>query len=105
YRADNAPLALCSHPDVLADALRDEHLACDFDSTTLAEFIATGSAVQPFTYYRQIQQLEPASHYHWNLRPQPELVEQNNWWQPRQLTEKPAEDFEAMAEALGVAIT
>jgi asparagine synthase (glutamine-hydrolysing) len=105
YRAENSPLALCSHPDVLADWLRDEKLACDFDLTTLGEFIATGSATQPFTYYRQIQQLEAASHYRWDLRPEPKLAARAIYWRPRYLVEETATDFEAAAEALSGAIT
>jgi asparagine synthase (glutamine-hydrolysing) len=105
YQADAGPLMLCSHPDVLADALHEEGRACDFDQTTLAEFIATGSAVQPFTYYRQIRQLEPASHYRWDLRDTPSLATQETYWQPAYATQTPAKDFKAMTEALAEAIT
>lgn len=104
YQADFAPLALCTHPDVLADVLRAENRSCDFDETTLAEFIATGSAVQPFTYYRQIRQLEPASHYRWDLRAEPAGAQRTTYWQPLYLTQQPAQDAEAMAEALAAAM-
>jgi len=105
YQRDHASLALCTHPDVLADLLRAENQSCDFDETTLAEFIATNSAVQPFTYYRQIKQLEPAAYYHWDLRSKPASVQRTTYWQPAHLTEGPSHDADAMAEELAKAIS
>jgi asparagine synthase (glutamine-hydrolysing) len=56
-------LLLCSHPDVAAAALERAGYPCDFDAVTMAEFLRTGTATQPHTYWRQISQLDPGAHY------------------------------------------
>jgi asparagine synthase (glutamine-hydrolysing) len=55
--------ALSSHPDVLAAAL-PEPLA--LDEVTMAEFLATGRSVHPYTYYRDVRQLDAGSLYRWD---------------------------------------
>ena len=63
YANDSGPLRLASHPDVLADLLASEGHPCELDMSSLAECLATGSGVPPYTYHRGVHQLESASHY------------------------------------------
>ncbi len=105
FQSDDTAPTLCSHPDVLADSVRATGQSCDFDPVTLAEFLAIGSSVQPFTYYRQIQQLEPATHYVWSLNTRPVFEGRTVYWQPAYIEEKPSEDTGRMIESLASAIT
>lgn len=103
YESLAGPFCISSHPDVLADFLRDQNAKCELDTTTLAEFIATGTSVQPYTYYRQIRQLEPASVYRWRL---PERNDERHaYWAPSYLKEAPSSDAEAMIQQLAGALT
>lgn len=67
YAASGAAPRLCSHPDVLADYLAATGRAATLDPLTMAEALARGSSVHPHTYYREIVQLDAASHYRWPL--------------------------------------
>lgn len=104
YQATGEGIAVCSHPDVLADFLKEEGKPCDLNLDTLAEFLATGTSVQPSTYYRQIYQLEPASHYLWKLDSQASEAIRKTWWEPAYLHDEPSHDAESLAEELAAAL-
>lgn len=104
YHAPGVPLTLCSHPDVLADDILSHNKPCDIDWTTVAECLGTASSVQPYTYYRQIEQLEPASHYVWQLSPEPILKQCNSYWEPAYLTEEPSGNADELSEELASAL-
>lgn len=104
YDSPGAPLTLCSHPDVLADDLISRNKPCDIDWTTVAECLGTASGVQPYTYYRQIEQLEPASHYVWQLSPEPNLKRCSSYWEPAYLTEEPSGNAEVLSDELATAL-
>ncbi|PYL10298.1 MAG: hypothetical protein DME34_00805, partial [Verrucomicrobia bacterium] len=104
YQATGDSFALCSHPDVLADALVQKGENNEIDLDTLAEFFACGCSVQPFTYYKSIQQLDAATHYKWRLGPAISLQEKTVFWKPLYLDTAPAKDAETLAEALADAI-
>jgi asparagine synthase (glutamine-hydrolysing) len=104
YHAPGHPLNLCSHPDVLADALRAQGHSCDIDWTTVAECLGTASGVQPFTYYRQIEELEPASHYEWSLGSAARLESRTTFWEPAYLGDEPSTDDRTMVEELAAAL-
>lgn len=49
---------ISSHPDLLAKAL---NVSCEWDMTSLAEFLATGKVSFPHTYYKDIKALDYGS--------------------------------------------
>lgn len=55
---------VATHPDVLADIAG---ISNAFDLDTLAESLALGTALHPYTYYKDIRQLDPGSLYVWDL--------------------------------------
>jgi asparagine synthase (glutamine-hydrolysing) len=81
YQATLGPLRLCSHPDVLADALTRAGSQPSLDLKTLAELLATGRSVHPYTYYREIRQLDAGTHYLWRLdHPEQEPTRREYWY-------------------------
>ncbi len=73
---------LCSHPDVLADWLTARGNAVTLDETTLAEGIAAAVGVPPFTFYKEIQSLDPAAHYQFAWDEQTVRIEKTLYWTP-----------------------
>lgn len=67
YATAQGEVRLASHPDVLADLVGEERGTLPLDRTTLAECLANGYGVQPFTYHEGIVQLDAASHYVWDV--------------------------------------
>lgn len=57
------PLVIGSHPDSVAAVLRDQGMAAEIDDATVAEFVRTGTAIHPYTYYKGIVQLDPGAIY------------------------------------------
>ncbi|MBG87081.1 MAG: hypothetical protein CMO80_09305 [Verrucomicrobiales bacterium] len=72
---------LCSHPDVLAEAMKKAGTPVEIDHTSLAECIATGTTSQPHSYWKQIRMLEPGAHYTWSGR-ETIAPSQEFYWQP-----------------------
>ena len=64
FRSDPHPLAISSHPDLLAAAVGESN---KLDLTSAAEFIATGKLTPPSTYYQNIHHLTEGS-FHKLLR-------------------------------------
>ena len=104
FEWDAAEPILCSHPDALATLMAGRGKSAEFDPLTAAEFLGTGSAVQPFTYYRQIRMLEPASHYQWELDGANWKRRRTTHWQPAYLTEEPSRDADQMTGRLADAL-
>jgi hypothetical protein len=81
YQATIGSLRLCSHPQVLADALTRAGRQPSLDQRSLAELLATGLSVHPYTYYREIRQLDARTHYLWPLdRPEQEPTRREYWY-------------------------
>ena len=80
---------LCSHPDVAAAVLEDVGHRCEFDPVTMAEFLQTGTATQPHSYWRNIRQMNAGTRYHFVLGENARLVESKVYWQPAYLERKP----------------
>ncbi len=80
YRSLVDPLCLCSHPDVLADYLTSKGWPPELDLTTLAECLATGAAVHPFTYYKTIRQLDAATHFVYSMGAPARVQEKVVYW-------------------------
>jgi len=104
YGTAQGEVRLGSHPDVLADLVGAERGSLPLDRTTLAECLANGYGVQPFTYHEGIVQLDAASHYVWDV-----AVGRAGWrkaasyWQP-EYTASAARNREELAEALAEAL-
>ena len=93
------PLYFSSHPDVLAQELRNRGTQIDLDNTTIAECLASGTATQPHTYYRQIYQLECGTHYTWCLSTG-DSKQQIRYWNPEYLTSVPDYPDQMIVERL-----
>ena len=71
--------AIASHPDVLATNLdRDVHI----DKVTLAEVLSRAESVFPYTYYEEIRQLAPSTHFRFAVDSGLELVDSTEYWYP-----------------------
>ena len=79
YRYDSdAVLLLGSHPDLLADLAQASGLTTELDMDSMAEALACGEVSQPYSYYQQIRQLEPATLYRFSAEGR--LLEQALYW-------------------------
>lgn len=76
---------LCSHPDVAAASLEAAGHALKFDPVTMAEFLRTGTATHPHTYWRGIRQMDAATHFDFDFSGQPRLRGSSVYWQPAYL--------------------
>lgn len=108
YLAEQGGFWLSSHPDVLADGLKEAGIPTEIDWTTIAEFLSTGSSVQPYTYYKAIRQMEAATHYIWNLNETASPPQSKSYWEPAYLHKMPKGTKESrigdLAEAFKAAI-
>lgn len=101
YANSDGPPVLASHPDVLADFLAAQGRPPALDTLTLAEMLRTGCSVHPHTYHRGIVQLDPATHYTFDLaQPQRPPRRASYWEPPREL---PAGSAAAVAESIASA--
>ena len=85
YQPDSAlkPWAITSHPDTLAEWLSAQGTPPDLDIDSLAESICIGAVTPPYSFYRQIRLLKPASHYVWKIDgTQVRLQSCAPYWQP-----------------------
>lgn len=104
YHVPEHPLNLCTHTDTLALSMQAQGHGFDIDWTSIAECFSTGCAVQPYTYYQQLQQLEPATHYTWLLESTPQLQNQITYWEPAYLHTAPSNDEDLIIEDLAQAM-
>jgi asparagine synthetase B (glutamine-hydrolysing) len=86
-----------SHPDALAEYLGQE---TDFDAVTLAQALHMWYATFPYTYYRGIQELAPASVHTWDREGRHTT---RPYWEP-QFRGDEAPGHDALAEELASAI-
>jgi asparagine synthase (glutamine-hydrolysing) len=86
YVVEGEQILLCSHPDVLADAMKAYGQEVDIDWTSIAECLGMSSAVHPYTYYQQVKQLGAATHYCWKIESPYKRVEKV-YWEPAYLRE------------------
>lgn len=102
------PLIIGSHPDSIAETLAMLGRSSPLDELTIAEFVRTGTATHPHTYYRNIVQLDPAALYRFSLNGSAMTLSRvETYWAPSTLKgERPAtrgEFVEALASGLRVA--
>jgi asparagine synthase (glutamine-hydrolysing) len=95
-----------SHTDIIADSMVDVGCTVTLDCLTLGEVIATGCATQPYTYYREIYQLEPAAIY--RIDQDGSISQSESYWQPaywRDTRDAPNDTIvEELAESLSNAV-
>lgn len=103
YANDSGPLRLASHPDVLAEFLASEGRPCELDLTSLAECLAIGSGIPPYTYHRGIRQLEAASHYRFTGLDPRTTTSRRVTWTPAPPPETPL-PASALAEEFAAAL-
>lgn len=80
---------LCSHPDVAASALEAAGRPCEFDPVTMAEFLRTGTATHPHTYWHGIRHMDAGTRFRFTYGDTPRLVESATYWRPAYLEGKP----------------
>lgn len=95
---------LCSHPDVAAEALARAGRACAFDDVTMAEFLRTGMAVHPYTYWQGIIGLDSGTHYRFTFGGEPRLVERSQYWRPAYFDTAPIADRREVVARLSDAL-
>lgn len=80
-------LVLGTHPDSIARALVNSGAKVSLDNVTQAEFIKTGTASHPHTYYQEIKQLDAASVYTFSLNGEPSSFKKlDTYWVPNAIS-------------------
>lgn len=98
-------ILLGSHPDVMADVLKEAGRPPEVDYLTLAEFLQTGTATHPNTHWRSIRQLDAGVHFAFKTINPPSLASANVYWRPSYLEGQPYIDRRGEAvERLSAAI-
>jgi hypothetical protein len=75
-------LIICSHPDVAASVLASAGHSCDFDPVTMAEFLRTGTATHPHTYWRGITHLDAGTRHRFQYGAKPRIADRSVYWRP-----------------------
>lgn len=106
YRAGRKGVWISSHPDVLADALAGNEGPQEIDWSTVAEFVATGTSAQPYTYYKNVVQLDAGCHYRISADGSSNELIRSEYWRPKFLEELPneRENLHELSEELASAI-
>jgi asparagine synthase (glutamine-hydrolysing) len=99
---------LSSHQDIAAEVLEQAGHPCDFDPVTMAEFLRTGTATHPHTYWHGISQLDAGTHYCSGNRGTADLTKVKSYWRPayfdgRYLSDR-QEIVDRLTQALGNAV-
>lgn len=105
YVFKDAGFIVCSHPDVAADVLAKAGRPCKFDAVTMAEFLCTGTATQPHTYWCGIDQLDAGTRYRFTWNGEPRLKESSPYWRPAYFDQPYLEDRGEIVDRLTDALT
>lgn len=101
----SAGFLLCSHPDVAADVLHKAGHPLKFDAVTMAEFLRTGTATHPHTYWHGIWHMDAATHFEFDYGTSPHLRTNTAYWRPGYLRGEPyLKDRREVAERLAFAL-
>ncbi len=92
YLWTGSGFVVSSHPDVAANVLEKTGHPCNFDAITMAEFLRTGTATQPHTYWRGIEQLDAGTRYRFSWKGEHRLKESSQYWRPAYFDEPYLED-------------
>lgn len=78
---------ISSNADLIVEVLDKYSIKLSVDKHTIAEFLMTGTASQPHTYWTDIKQLDSGTYY--NLNVTTGSITKNEYWQPPFLLGKP----------------
>lgn len=85
----DGPLIIGTHPDSIAATLKSLGRPSPIDDLTMAEFVRTGTATHPYTYYRDIVQLNAATLYKFDLSGNAKTLKLlDTYWMPATLQGK-----------------
>ena len=98
-------LLIGSHADVAADALAKAGHPCALDPVTMAEFLRTGTATQPHTYWCGIDQLDAGTYFRYSYGTTPRCEETRQYWRPAYFDRPYLEDRREIVERLAIALT
>lgn len=90
----------CTHPDAVADAISNG--SADLDKTSIAEMLSMGQISPPYTYYKNVSQLQAASLY--RISRDSGTLQSEVYWQPFNDSPPAAKSDEETAEALAQAM-
>lgn len=97
----DGPLIIGTHPDSIAATLADLDCRSPIDNITMAEFLRTGTATHPHTYYRNINQLDAAALYKFDLSGSAKSLKLvDTYWKPSTLQGKAPASRGEFIEAL-----
>jgi asparagine synthase (glutamine-hydrolysing) len=96
---------ICSHTDVAASALENAGCPCDFDAVTMADFLRTGTATHPYTYWHGIEQLDAGTQYQFTFGETPRMAEQGQYWRPAYFDQPYLDDRRDIVDRLADALT
>lgn len=82
YTSTNGPALIGTHPDILASFRKQLGLETTLDVTSVAEVLRCGQASQPFTYWNEVHQIEPAWLTQWIVNSGEQTGIGRPWWNP-----------------------
>lgn len=91
---------MCSHPDVVADALSRTGSAPTFDPISMAEFLQTGMATPPYTYWHGVEQLDAGTRHRFRYGDSHRPVERSRYWLPAYFDTAPIADRREIVDRL-----
>jgi asparagine synthase (glutamine-hydrolysing) len=98
YRGEGPDLVMATQPDAVAMALSAAGMNTSLDRTSVAQMILHGGVTQPHTFYQQVQQLEPATHFIMGMNGSPNPPGNRVYWSPRFLEDVPAKPWPEIEE-------
>jgi len=98
FATESGSLHLSTHPDVLRKA---SNMPLEFDFGTMAESLAFGSSTHPYSYYKGIVQLNPATVYRFHLADR-QKNHRRQYWKP---IYRPQQKFNVVVDQIAQAIS
>lgn len=105
YYSSARGFLVSSNADVAANFLAQAGKSCKFDAVTMAEFLRTGTATQPHTYWIGIEQLEAGTHYQFCWGDGARLTRKCKYWSPAYLKNTYLNDRVEIVERLTDALS
>jgi asparagine synthase (glutamine-hydrolysing) len=95
-------IAICSHPDILAQTLALMGRRPTFDPVTMAEFLRTGTSTHPHTYWNDVVHLDAGSHFRFSTSGKG--LNKDVYWRPSYFEEPPKSGGGEFVERLAAAM-
>ena len=86
---DRDGVVVGSTPDSIASVAASLGRTLPLDQVTVAEFVMTGRATHPFSYWEGIEQLDPGARHGWLPEAADQLLFSGTYWSPLDPTEGP----------------